>query len=71
MNSVGVERQKALARGDSVVLLEDLPKGTVIRLVESFSGAARIGIRRPDCRVAWYEHDPERGVICLTSRVSA
>lgn len=67
-HDANTERSRLFRQNERIVLLEDLPKGTVLRLV---SGTARIGIVRPDRRIAWFEDDPEQGVICLTTRLAS
>lgn len=64
-------KDRRIEHTDRVILLEDLPKGTVLALRACDTSGGRIVIALPDRRVPWFDYDPERGLYCLTSRLEA
>ena len=52
----------------SLILVDGLPPGTVLRFVKCQREGARVELDRPDGREVWFDPDIEARVICLTSR---
>ena len=52
----------------SLILMEPLPAGSILRLLGVTASGVRLEIDRADGREAWFDPDPITSTILLTSR---